>query len=49
MQRLANLRRQHNISVSAIAEIAIESYLDDHPEDELETLLRSAGAVRRRG
>jgi metal-responsive CopG/Arc/MetJ family transcriptional regulator len=48
LNRLADLRSRHAVSISAVCEIAIRSYLDAHSDGDLGEQLRAAGAVRRR-
>lgn len=47
-QTLLTLRLAHAVSVSAIAETAIRSFLTAHPPEELRSALRAQGAGLRR-
>jgi hypothetical protein len=46
--QLASIRDRHAVSVSAIAEIAVRTYLDTNADRDLGELLRAAGAKIRR-
>jgi metal-responsive CopG/Arc/MetJ family transcriptional regulator len=47
-QTLLSLRLTHAVSVSAIAETAIRSFLEAHAQDDLRSLLKEKGAGLRR-
>jgi hypothetical protein len=47
-QTLLSLRLTHGVSVSAIAETALRSFLEAHAPDDLHTLLKANGAGLRR-
>jgi metal-responsive CopG/Arc/MetJ family transcriptional regulator len=48
VNRLADLRSRYSVSISAVCEIAIRSYLEAQSDRDLGEQLRAAGAVRRR-
>jgi metal-responsive CopG/Arc/MetJ family transcriptional regulator len=48
LERLEVIRLRYEVSVSAISEIAIQSFLDAHSDQELRDKLLAAGVGRRR-
>ncbi len=48
VNRLADIRSRHAVSISVVCEIAIRSYLDAHSDRDIGEQLRAEGAVRRR-